>query len=69
MRDFIDFHAHHELFITKNSCVCIYIYSKEVSLKRVKRWGFSLRELLKDPAGREQFAKFLDKEFSGENLK
>lgn len=44
-------------------------YSKEVSLKRVKRWGFSLRELLKDPAGREQFAKFLDKEFSGENLK
>jgi regulator of G-protein signaling len=66
-------------------------FSKEISLKRVKRWGFSLRELLKDPAGREQvsfrlsgnilvhfthksillfqFAKFLDKEFSGENLK
>lgn len=43
--------------------------NKEISLKRVKRWGFSLRELLKDPAGREQFAKFLDKEFSGENLK
>jgi regulator of G-protein signaling len=42
---------------------------KEVSMKRVKRWGFSLRELLKDPAGREQFEKFLDKEFSGENLK
>jgi len=43
--------------------------NKEVTLKRVKRWGFSLRELLKDPAGREQFARFLDKEFSGENLK
>lgn len=43
--------------------------SKDISLKRVKRWGFSLRELLKDPSGREQFAKFLDKEFSGENLK
>ncbi|KAG5670072.1 hypothetical protein PVAND_000358 [Polypedilum vanderplanki] len=43
--------------------------NKEISLKRVKRWGFSLRELLKDPAGREQFARFLDKEFSGENLK
>lgn len=43
--------------------------SKDVSLKRVKRWGFSLRELLIDPVGREQFSKFLDKEFSGENLK
>lgn len=29
-------------------------FSKEISLKRVKQWGFSLRELLKDPAGREQ---------------
>jgi regulator of G-protein signaling len=38
-------------------------------MKRVKRWSFSLRELLIDPAGREQFKKFLDKEFSGENLK
>lgn len=35
----------------------------------MKRWGFSLRELLIDPVGREQFSKFLDKEFSGENLK
>ncbi|XP_055533528.1 regulator of G-protein signaling 7-like [Wyeomyia smithii] len=43
--------------------------AKDVSLKRVKRWGFSLRELLIDPVGREQFSKFLDKEFSGENLK
>lgn len=46
-----------------------YHYSKEIPLKRVKRWGFSLRELLRDNAGREQFARFLDKEFSGENLK
>lgn len=38
-------------------------------MKRVKRWSFSLRELLNDPVGREQFTKFLDKEFSGENLK
>ncbi|XP_067636046.1 regulator of G-protein signaling 7 [Eurosta solidaginis] len=43
--------------------------SKEVPLRRVKRWGFSLRELLNDPVGREQFAKFLEKEYSGENLK
>ncbi|CAK1554278.1 unnamed protein product [Leptosia nina] len=38
-------------------------------LRRVRRWSFSLRELLRDPPGREHFAKFLSKEFSGENLK
>uniref|UniRef100_A0A2A4JI50 RGS domain-containing protein n=1 Tax=Heliothis virescens TaxID=7102 RepID=A0A2A4JI50_HELVI len=38
-------------------------------LRRVRRWSFSLRELLQDPAGRDHFAKFLNKEFSGENLK
>ncbi|XP_063705888.1 regulator of G-protein signaling 7 [Culicoides brevitarsis] len=43
--------------------------AKDISLKRVKRWSFSLRELLNDPIGREQFTKFLAKEFSGENLK
>ncbi|XP_014289627.1 regulator of G-protein signaling 7 isoform X2 [Halyomorpha halys] len=43
--------------------------SKDISARRVKRWAFSLQELLNDPVGREQFAKFLDKEFSGENLK
>ncbi|XP_048480170.1 regulator of G-protein signaling 7 isoform X2 [Plutella xylostella] len=38
-------------------------------LRRVRRWGFGLRELIHDPAGREHFARFLSKEFSGENLK
>ncbi|XP_046976226.1 regulator of G-protein signaling 7 [Vanessa cardui] len=38
-------------------------------LRRVRRWSFGLRELLRDPPGREHFAKFLSKEFSGENLK
>ncbi|XP_061396367.1 regulator of G-protein signaling 7-like [Musca vetustissima] len=42
--------------------------SKEVSMRRCKRWAFSMRELLKDPMGREQFAKFLEKEYSYENL-
>ncbi|XP_064621614.1 regulator of G-protein signaling 7-like isoform X10 [Lineus longissimus] len=42
---------------------------KDVPQRRVKRWAFSVFELLKDPAGRDQFSKFLDKEFSGENLK
>ncbi|XP_055915047.1 regulator of G-protein signaling 7 [Eupeodes corollae] len=44
-------------------------FTKEVPLRRVKRWAFSLRELLNDPIGREQFTKFLEKEYSGENLK
>ncbi|XP_034933717.1 regulator of G-protein signaling 7 isoform X2 [Chelonus insularis] len=43
--------------------------AKEISVRRVKRWAFSLKELLQDPIGRDQFVKFLDKEFSGENLK
>lgn len=38
-------------------------------MRRVKRWGFDLRELLADPIGHEQFKKFLEKEYSGENLK
>lgn len=43
--------------------------AKDISARRVKRWAFSLKELLQDPIGREHFTKFLDKEFSGENLK
>ncbi|KAK4006866.1 hypothetical protein OUZ56_012021 [Daphnia magna] len=42
---------------------------KEIQLKRVRRWAFSLQELLKDPVGKEHFTKFLEKEFSSENLK
>ncbi|XP_041352932.1 regulator of G-protein signaling 7-like isoform X2 [Gigantopelta aegis] len=42
---------------------------RDIPLRRVKRWAFSVEELLQDPAGRDQFSKFLDKEFSGENLK
>lgn len=38
-------------------------------MRRVKRWKFDLRELLADPIGHEQFKKFLEKEYSGENLK
>ncbi|XP_022248545.1 regulator of G-protein signaling 7-like, partial [Limulus polyphemus] len=42
--------------------------AKEIPPRRVRRWAFSLQELLKDPAGRDQFIKFLEKEFSAENL-
>lgn len=56
-----------QIFTLRDSV--LYFYRKDISLKRVKRWSFSLRELLNDPIGREQFSKFLDKEFSGENLK
>ena len=43
--------------------------TKDVHCRRVRRWAFSLKELLNDPAGREQFHRFLEKEFSAENLK
>lgn len=35
----------------------------------MKRWGFSLEEALKDPVGRDQFLRFLESEFSSENLR
>ncbi|XP_019869455.2 regulator of G-protein signaling 7 [Aethina tumida] len=43
--------------------------AKDISARRVKRWAFSLQELLQDPVGRDHFVRFLDREFSGENLK
>ncbi|XP_044127886.1 regulator of G-protein signaling 6 isoform X1 [Bufo gargarizans] len=43
--------------------------SKEPSQQRVKRWGFCLDEMLKDPVGREQFLRFVESEFSSENLR
>uniref|UniRef100_A0A672F7G1 Regulator of G protein signaling 6 n=1 Tax=Salarias fasciatus TaxID=181472 RepID=A0A672F7G1_SALFA len=43
--------------------------SKEPSQQRVKKWGFSLEEALKDPAGQDLFLKFLESEFSSENLR
>lgn len=45
------------------------LFSGEVSSRRVKRWALSFDELLSDVAGRENFTKFLDKEYSGENLR
>lgn len=43
--------------------------AKDISSRRIKRWGFSINELLKDPIGRDFFWKFLDKEYSSENLR
>uniref|UniRef100_A0A8C2GIJ2 Regulator of G protein signaling 7b n=1 Tax=Cyprinus carpio TaxID=7962 RepID=A0A8C2GIJ2_CYPCA len=41
---------------------------KEAGQQRVKRWAFCFDEVMKDPVGREQFLKFLESEFSSENL-
>jgi len=41
---------------------------REISYYRALQWKFSFGELLKDPRGREEFRKFLEKEFSAENL-
>lgn len=49
--------------------MCFNVSSREPTQQRVKKWGFSLEEALKDPAGRDQFLKFLESEFSSENLR
>ena len=49
--------------------ILFFVSSRDPSQQRVKRWGFSLEEALKDPAGRDQFLKFLESEFSSENLR
>ncbi|KAF4084420.1 hypothetical protein AMELA_G00128500 [Ameiurus melas] len=56
-------------WITDDTTVWELEASKEPTQSRVKRWGFRMDEVLKDPAGREQFLKFLESEFSSENLR
>lgn len=45
------------------------IISKDVPVQMAAKWKFSFGELLKDEHGKDEFQKFLEKEFSGENLK
>ena len=40
-----------------------------LTAERVNKWSLSLRELLKDPLGYNNFLHFLDKEYSSENLR
>uniref|UniRef100_A0A9J8BLU6 Regulator of G protein signaling 7a n=1 Tax=Cyprinus carpio carpio TaxID=630221 RepID=A0A9J8BLU6_CYPCA len=47
----------------------VFEFNKEPGQTRVRRWGFGIDEVLKDPVGREQFLKFLESEFSSENLR
>ncbi|CAD5110988.1 DgyrCDS338 [Dimorphilus gyrociliatus] len=37
--------------------------------KRMKRWAFSFDELLRDPAGIQEFENYLKKEYSSENIR
>ncbi|KAK2167225.1 hypothetical protein LSH36_31g09031 [Paralvinella palmiformis] len=46
----------------------VLLIRKDIPQWRVKRWAFSIYELLHDPAGREHFRRFLEKEISAENL-
>uniref|UniRef100_A0AC34F3K1 Regulator of G-protein signaling 7 n=1 Tax=Panagrolaimus sp. ES5 TaxID=591445 RepID=A0AC34F3K1_9BILA len=41
----------------------------DISTRRLKLWEESFEELLSDMLGRETLQKFLDKEYSGENLR
>ncbi|KAA0183867.1 Regulator of G-protein signaling 7 [Fasciolopsis buskii] len=42
---------------------------KFLPIRRIKRWSFSIHELLKDPIGLDEFQRWLEKEFSAENLR
>lgn len=42
--------------------------NREISYCRALQWKFSFGELLKDQRGQDEFRKFLEKEFSAENL-
>lgn len=37
--------------------------------RRVKRWGLSVQELVRDPIGRQVLETFLESEFSSENIR
>ncbi|KAK0136161.1 Regulator of G-protein signaling 7 [Merluccius polli] len=56
-------------WITDDNTIWELEASKEPGQQRVKRWAFGIDEVLKDPIGREQFLKFLESEFSSENLR
>lgn len=62
------FSGGHPVILPSKLCSCV-LSSKEPSQQRVKRWAFGIDEVLKDPVGREQFLKFLESEFSSENLR
>ena len=42
--------------------------AKDITPRRASKWSFSFGELLKDDQGCAEFRKFLEKEFSAENL-
>ena len=56
-------------FKTTIFLIFIVYLRKDIPQRRVRRWGFSIHELLKDPVGRDLFRRFLDKEYSSENLR
>jgi hypothetical protein len=46
-----------------------YFRTGDISTRRLKLWEESFEELLYDQMGRETLQRFLDKEYSGENLR
>ncbi|KAI3383707.1 hypothetical protein SNEBB_004130 [Seison nebaliae] len=40
-----------------------------ISARRARKWAFSINEMLKDPRGHDAFMKFLESEYSSENLR
>lgn len=51
------------------SLLNFYFSTGDISTRRLKLWEESFEELLSDLLGRETLQRFLDKEYSGENLR
>lgn len=69
--DTVDFWQHDKMYFVKlelNEFIPI-SSTGDISTRRLKLWEESFEELLLDPIGRETLQKFLDKEYSGENLR
>lgn len=47
----------------------LFFSTGDISMRRLKLWEESFEELLCDQLGRDTLQKFLDKEYSGENLR
>lgn len=71
-----DFDSTHESVSTLNPWISdnpeywnTEVRPKFLPIRRIKRWSFSIHELLKDPIGLDEFQRWLEKEFSAENLR
>lgn len=55
--------------VSSNTDYLLICSDGEISTRRIKLWGQSFNDLLADEQGISKFQQFLDREYSGENLR